>query len=120
MAAAESYPDGLLYHEEHDWALIDGGEAILGITWFAQDALGDVVFVELPEVGQHLDQKAVAGVVEPGAVEPDGAFAVVEVPPVPPPLELLELLELLQAATMRSGAMARGAMRSFMRDLVVP
>ena len=40
MAAAESYPDGLLYHHEHDWALIEGDEAVLGITWFAQDALG--------------------------------------------------------------------------------
>ena len=49
--ADESYPDGLKYHPEHDWARIDGEEATLGITWFAQDQLGEVVFVDLPEVG---------------------------------------------------------------------
>ena len=49
--ADESYPDGLKYHPEHDWARIDGESATFGITWFAQDQLGEVVFVELPEVG---------------------------------------------------------------------
>src|SRR5256885_3985571 len=49
--AAESYPDDLLYHPEHDWARIDGDEATFGITWYAQDALGEVVFFEPPEVG---------------------------------------------------------------------
>ena len=43
MAAAESYPDGLKYHTEHDWARIDGDEATLGISWFAQDELGELV-----------------------------------------------------------------------------
>ena len=49
--AAESYPDDLLYHPEHDWARIDGGEATFGITWYAQDALGEVVFFDPPEAG---------------------------------------------------------------------
>ena len=51
MAAAESYPDDLRYHPEHDWARVEGGEATLGITWFAQDALGELVHFEAPEVG---------------------------------------------------------------------
>ena len=51
MAASESYPDDLRYHPEHDWARVDGEEAVLGITWYAQDALGEVVFFEPPEVG---------------------------------------------------------------------
>ena len=51
MAAAESYPDDLRYHPEHDWARVEGDEAVFGITWFAQDALGEIVYVELPEAG---------------------------------------------------------------------
>ena len=51
MAAAESYPDDLLYHPEHDWARIDGDEAVLGITWHAQDSLGELVHYEPPQVG---------------------------------------------------------------------
>ncbi|MEA2403855.1 MAG: glycine cleavage system protein [Thermoleophilaceae bacterium] len=47
----ESYPEDLRYHPEHDWARIDGDEATFGITWFAQDQLGEVVFFEPPEVG---------------------------------------------------------------------
>ncbi|HVP03595.1 MAG TPA: glycine cleavage system protein GcvH [Solirubrobacteraceae bacterium] len=49
--ADASYPTDLLYHPEHDWARIDGDHATLGITWFAQDALGEVVFFDPPEVG---------------------------------------------------------------------
>ena len=49
--ADESYPDGLLYHPEHDWAKIDGDQATFGITWYAQDQLGEVVFCDPPEVG---------------------------------------------------------------------
>ena len=49
--AEESYPDDLRYHPEHDWARIDGDQATFGITWYAQDALGEVVFFEPPEVG---------------------------------------------------------------------
>jgi glycine cleavage system H protein len=51
VAAEESYPEELRYHPEHDWARIDGAEATFGITWFAQEALGEVVFFEPPEVG---------------------------------------------------------------------
>ncbi len=46
-----SYPDDLRYHEEHDWARIDGDQATFGVTWYAQDALGEVVFFDPPEVG---------------------------------------------------------------------
>jgi glycine cleavage system H protein len=46
-----SYPEDLLYHPDHDWALVDGDVATFGITWFAQDALGEVVFFDPPEVG---------------------------------------------------------------------
>jgi len=49
--AEASYPDDLLYHPEHDWARIDGDTATCGITWFAQDALGEVVFFDPPAVG---------------------------------------------------------------------
>ncbi len=51
MAAEESYPEDLRYHPEHDWARIEGDEAVLGITWFAQDSLGDLVHYEAPAVG---------------------------------------------------------------------
>jgi len=49
--ADETYPDDLRYHPEHDWARIEGEEAAFGITWFAQDQLGEVVFFDPPEVG---------------------------------------------------------------------
>jgi glycine cleavage system H protein len=62
--ADESYPDDLRYHAEHDWARIDGDVATFGITWYAQDALGEVVFYEPPEVG--------------GEVKKDEAYAEVE------------------------------------------
>jgi glycine cleavage system H protein len=75
MAAAESYPEDLRYHPEHDWARMDGDEATLGITWFAQDALGELVHFEAPEEGATLtkDQayaevesvKAVSDVIAP-------------------------------------------------------
>ena len=52
--AAESYPDDLLYHPGHDWARIDGDEATFGITWFAQDALGELVHYEAPEAGSSV------------------------------------------------------------------
>ena len=54
----------LYYTEDHEWIQVDGGIATVGITKHAQDALGDVVFVELPDVGKQLEQKEVAGVVE--------------------------------------------------------
>jgi glycine cleavage system H protein len=49
--ADASYPDDLLYHPEHDWVRLDGDTAQFGITWFAQDALGEVVFFDPPDVG---------------------------------------------------------------------
>jgi len=58
VAASESYPDDLRYHPEHDWARVDGDEAVLGITWFAQDALGELVHFEAPEVGATLSKDA--------------------------------------------------------------
>jgi glycine cleavage system H protein len=73
--ASESYPDDLRYHPEHDWARVDGDVAVLGITWYAQDALGELVHFESPEVGAPLtkDQpyaevesvKAVSDVIAP-------------------------------------------------------
>jgi glycine cleavage system H protein len=56
--ADPSYPDDLLYHPEHDWARIDGEEATFGITWYAQDSLGEVVFFEPPKVGTQIDKDA--------------------------------------------------------------
>ncbi len=52
--ADASYPDDLLYHPEHDWARIEGDVATFGITWFAQDALGEVVFFDPPAVGTQV------------------------------------------------------------------
>jgi glycine cleavage system H protein len=54
--ADESYPEDLKYHPEHDWARIEGDEATFGITWYAQDALGEVVFYEPPEVGSSVSK----------------------------------------------------------------
>jgi glycine cleavage system H protein len=75
MAAAESYPDELRYHREHDWARIEDDEATFGVTWFAQDALGELVHFEAPEEGATLTKdesyaevesvKAVSDVVAP-------------------------------------------------------
>ena len=64
MAAAESYPDDLKYHEEHDWARVEGEEAVLGITWFAGDALGELVHFEPPEVGSSVTRGQSYGEVE--------------------------------------------------------
>ena len=50
--AEASYPEDLLYHPEHDWARVEGDVATLGITWYAQDSLGEVVFFEAPEPGK--------------------------------------------------------------------
>ena len=73
--AEESYPPELKYHAEHDWARIEGDEATFGITWYAQDALGEVVFFDPPEVGASVSAnssyaevesvKAVSDVVAP-------------------------------------------------------
>ncbi|MBK5115868.1 MAG: glycine cleavage system protein GcvH [Thermoleophilia bacterium] len=75
MAADESYPEDLRYHAEHDWARIEGEEATFGVTWYAQEALGEVVFFEPPEVGTTVSRdeayaevesvKAVSDVIAP-------------------------------------------------------
>src|SRR3954466_6953270 len=57
MATEESYPDELRYHPEHDWARIDGDEAVFGVTWYAQDSLGEIVFFDPPEVGSTVTKK---------------------------------------------------------------
>ena len=49
--ADETYPQELRYYKEHDWVRVDGEDAVFGITWFAQDALGEIVYAELPSVG---------------------------------------------------------------------
>ena len=64
MAAEESYPDDVLYHAEHDWARLDDGEAVLGITWYAQDALGELVHYEPPEAGASVTKDGPYGEVE--------------------------------------------------------
>jgi glycine cleavage system H protein len=64
LAATESYPDDLKYHKEHDWARIDGDEALLGITWFAQDALGELVHYEPPNEGDRISKDSAYGEVE--------------------------------------------------------
>ena len=64
MAAQESYPDDLKYHTEHDWARIEDGEATLGITWFAQDALGELVHYEAPDQGSSIARNDSYGEVE--------------------------------------------------------
>ena len=64
MAAEETYPGDLKYHPEHDWARIEGDEATVGITWFAQDALGELVHFEATEPGATVSKDASYGEVE--------------------------------------------------------
>jgi len=64
VVAAESYPEELKYHREHDWARVEGDEATLGITWFAADALGELVHFEPPEVGSRVTKDRSYGEVE--------------------------------------------------------
>ena len=86
--AEASYPEDLKYHPEHDWARIEGDQATFGITWYAQDALGEVVFFDPPEVGSSVTKdesyaevesvKAVSDVIAPLSgeiVEVNGALA---------------------------------------------
>jgi glycine cleavage system H protein len=61
---AASYPDDLKYHPEHDWARIEGEEATFGVTWYAQDALGEVVFFDPPAIGAQLTKDQVYAEVE--------------------------------------------------------
>ena len=72
---ADNYPDDLLYHPEHDWVRLEDGEGTFGITWYAQDALGEVVFYDPPEIGSTVTKdesyaevesvKAVSDVIAP-------------------------------------------------------
>ena len=65
MATAdEAYPPDLLYHREHDWVRADGDEHVFGITWFAQDALGEVVYYDPPQVGAMLAKDSTYGELE--------------------------------------------------------
>ena len=64
MAADESYPDELKYHREHDWARVEGDTATLGVTWYAQDALGELVHYEPPDAGSSLARDESYGEVE--------------------------------------------------------
>jgi len=64
MTSSESYPDDLLYHPEHDWARIEGDEAVLGVTWYAQEALGELVHYEAPDVGASISKDSSYGEVE--------------------------------------------------------
>ena len=64
MAASESYPEELLYHQEHDWARIDGDEAVIGVTWYAADSLGELVHFEPPQVGATIAKDGTYGEVE--------------------------------------------------------
>jgi len=86
--AEASYPEDLRYHEQHDWARIEGDVATFGITWYAQDSLGEVVFYDPPEVGSAVDKdstyaevesvKAVSDVIAPLSgeiVEVNGSLA---------------------------------------------
>jgi glycine cleavage system H protein len=61
---AEMYPDDLLYNEDHDWARIEGGEAVLGVTWFAVDSLGELVHFEPPAPGASVSKGSSYGEVE--------------------------------------------------------
>jgi glycine cleavage system H protein len=86
--ADASYPEDLLYHPEHDWARVEGEEATFGITWYAQDSLGEVVFFDPPQAGARVAKdapyaevesvKAVSDVIAPLSgeiVEVNGALA---------------------------------------------
>ena len=64
MAAGESYPDDLSYHPEHDWARFEGDEAVLGVTWYAQDSLGELVHYEPPDEGTSVARDESYGEVE--------------------------------------------------------
>lgn len=77
--ADETYPDDLRYHAEHDWVRVEGDEAVFGITWFAQDALGEVVYFDPPAVGDAVVKdesygelesvKAVSDIIAPASGE---------------------------------------------------
>src|SRR5204862_204422 len=99
--AAESYPDDLRYHREHDWARIDGDEATFGITWFAQDALGELVHFEAPEDGATVSK-------DQGYAEVESVKAVSDVI-APLSGEILEVNSAVAAANERPDVSFLGA-----------
>jgi glycine cleavage system H protein len=62
--ADETYPQELKYFSEHDWVKVDGDEAVFGITWFAQDALGEIVYADLPSAGESVEAGSTYGELE--------------------------------------------------------
>jgi glycine cleavage system H protein len=101
-----AYPDDLAYSREHEWVRVDGGRATIGITSFAADELGDIVFVELPEVGAALSQFASFGVVESVKAVSD-LYAPVSGEVVEVNASLRESPELLNADPFGEGWIAR-------------
>lgn len=64
MAAEETYPTDLRYHPEHDWVRVEGDEAVFGVTWYAQDAMGEVVYYDPPAVGDSISKDSAYGELE--------------------------------------------------------
>lgn len=91
MAAKLDYPEDLRYHDQHDWVRVEGDSATFGITWYAQDAVGEIVFFDPPAVGTQLEKdaayaeiesvKAVSDVVAPLSGEVVEANAAIEADP---------------------------------------
>jgi glycine cleavage system H protein len=104
------YPDDLAYSREHEWVRADGDTATIGITSFAADELGDIVFVELPEVGASLSQFATFGVVESVKAVSD-LYAPVSGEVVEVNDALREAPELLNSDPFGEGWIARVALR---------
>jgi len=100
------FPDELKYTEEHEWVLLEDGVATVGITDFAQDALGDVVFVELPEVGAMLESGKPFGVVESVKAVSD-VFAPLAGEVIEVNEELLDTPELVNTSPYEDGWMIK-------------
>jgi len=103
------YPDDLRYSREHEWVRVDGSEAVIGITSFAADELGDIVFVELPEQGVRLSQFSSFGVVESVKAVSD-LFAPVSGEVVEVNAALRDTPELLNSDPFGEGWIARVAL----------
>ena len=101
-----AYPDDLRYSKEHEWVRVDGSRATIGITSFAADELGDIVFVELPEIGASLSQFGTFGVVESVKAVSD-LYAPVSGEVVEVNDALREAPELLNADAFGDGWLAR-------------
>ena len=101
-----SYPDDLRYSKEHEWVRLDGTRATIGITSFAADELGDIVFVELPEVGATLSQFGTFGVVESVKAVSD-LFAPISGEVIEVNEKLRDAPELLNADAFGDGWIAR-------------